>query len=119
MTGRLVVAARGMVPGAQTTTETLAAIQQAEVVFYGGEDCITGDFVRKLNPNAEALVVAESYDMASGKTRLKFYDNMVERILTSVREGKNVIAAFYGSATTAVYAAQASIHRSRFAHRIA
>jgi uncharacterized protein YabN with tetrapyrrole methylase and pyrophosphatase domain len=77
---------------AQTTREAADLIAAAEKLFYVVADSITEAWLKELNATAESL-----YDAyAEGKPRRESYVEMVERILAPVRQGRRVVAAFYG-----------------------
>ena len=90
--GSLTVVGTGMLIAGQVTQEALSAIESAEKLYFLVTDIVTSRWLGQLNPSAESL-----YDCyADGKPRGETYAEMVGRILSSVREGRQVVAAFYG-----------------------
>jgi uncharacterized protein YabN with tetrapyrrole methylase and pyrophosphatase domain len=89
--GSLVVVGVGIALG-QTTLEAKAHIEQADKVYYVISNPAAKHWLEKLNPNSESLY--SLYE--TGKQRIKTYDEMVERVLSAVRQGQDVCAAFYG-----------------------
>ena len=66
-------------------------------------------FLRELNPRARSLATL----YAGGKSRLETYEEMVEEILSPLRSGRHVCAAFYGHPAVFVYPGQRAITRAR------
>lgn len=89
----LVVVGTGIRTTGQLTTETLCYIEKADRVFHVVGDPIAEEMIRNLNPKGE-MSLRGLY--AQGKDRLQTYQEMVVTILDDVREGKMVVAAFYG-----------------------
>lgn len=85
-------------------------MEQADKLLFLVADPATDYWIRKLNDSAESL---ESY-YGERKDRLTTYTEMIERILTCVREGGRVCVAFYGHPGVFVYPAHESVKR---AHR--
>lgn len=92
--GALTVVGLGIAGPAHATTETLAALADAERVLFLAADPLTRAWLLARFPRAENL--ADAY--ARGKSRDLSYDEMVARILAPVRAGRRVCAAFYGHA---------------------
>ena len=90
--GSLVVVGTGIKFAAHTTPEALAAIEHAERLFYLVTDPVAEEWIRRLNPTATTL--EDCY--AEGKPRTKTYRDMTRRIVSAVRDGFRVCAAFYG-----------------------
>jgi len=90
--GTLTVIGLGIAGPAHVTAESLAALADAERVFFLVADPLTRAWLLTLRPRAENL--ADAY--ARGKSRDLSYDEMVARILAPVRAGRRVCAAFYG-----------------------
>lgn len=89
--GSLVVVGVGIALG-HTTLEAKAHIEQAGKVYYLVSNPAAQRWIEQLNTTAESLY--SFYEV--GKLRVKSYDDMVEKVLSSVREGKDVCVAFYG-----------------------
>jgi uncharacterized protein YabN with tetrapyrrole methylase and pyrophosphatase domain len=107
--GSLIVVGTGLKGGAHLTLEAQSAIKHAEKVFFGEGNPLIVDQIYSLNPNAQTL--GDLY--AKGKPRTLTYSQMVDRILTAVREGSRVCAAFYGHPGVFVHASHKSIRLAR------
>lgn len=90
--GSLTVVGTGFRIAGQVTMEAESAIRGAEKLFYLVSDDLTRRWLREQNPTGEDLY--NSY--APGKDRSQTYSEMVDRLLTPVRAGLWVCAAFYG-----------------------
>ena len=109
MTGSLVIVGLGIhIPG-HLTSETSQHIQDADHLFYltNGEE--SDEWVASLNPVAENL--ASCY--ALEKRRIDSYQEMVDKMLAPVHEGKRVCAAFYGHPGVFVKPSHAAIRQAR------
>jgi len=84
-------------------------MEQADKLLFLVADPATNYWIKKLNPTAESL---ETF-YQEGKNRLLTYNEMIERILSCVREGGNVCVAFYGHPGVFVYPAHEVIKRAR------
>ena len=93
MGGRLTVVGTGIMFPSQMTFESADAIRDADEVFFNvGAHPLA---VKWLKEKAKKSV--DLYDMyADGKDRSKSYAEMVEAIVSSVKKGNTVAAAFYG-----------------------
>lgn len=107
--GTLVVVGTGMRLEGQVTAEARSAIVHADRLFYLLQDVVTQHWLEELQPAAESL--ADAY--ASGRSRQQSYEEMVERILAPVREGRRVCAAFYGHPGVFVRPAHEAMRRAR------
>lgn len=90
--GSLVVVGNGIKAGGHLSLEAQSAIKNADKVFYADSNPVSIYKIKSLNPNAETLSDLYGRD----KPRYETYLQMVERILTAVREGLQVCAVFYG-----------------------
>lgn len=107
--GSLTVVGTGMLIAGQVTQEALSAMESAEKLYFLVTDIVTSRWLGQLNPTAESL-----YDCyADGKPREKSYAEMVDRILTSVRAGRSVVAAFYGHPGIFVAPSHEAIRQAR------
>lgn len=107
--GSLVVVGTGIKLVGQTTLEALACMQRAEKLLYLVTDPVTETWIKRLNASATTL-----YDCyAEGKPRHKTYREMADRILSAVRLGSQVCAAFYGHPGVFVNPAHLAIRRAR------
>lgn len=107
--GSLTVVGTGYRIAGQTTPEAQTSIQKADRVFYVAADPVTQVWLEKLNPAAESI--RNCY--AVGKDRMVSYQEMVDRILSAVRDGLDVCAVFYGHPGVCVYPAHEAIRRAR------
>lgn len=107
--GSLLVVGTGLKAGGHLTFEAQSAIKHADKVFYGEGNTLIIYQIHSLNPNAQTLV--DLY--GKGKPRNITYSQMVDRILTAVREGLRVCATFYGHPGVFVYASHKSISVAR------
>lgn len=90
--GSLTVIGTGIKLIGQTTLEALACIERAEQLFYLVDEPATATWLRRLNSTATTL---EDY-YAVGKPRDKTYREISARLVSAVRSGLDVCAAFYG-----------------------
>ena len=107
--GSLVVVGTGMKLVAHTTLEALACIESAEQLFYLVDEPATEAWLRRLNPTATSL---EGY-YAVGKPREKTYRDIANRLVSAVRSGQQVCAAFYGHPGVFVDPSHAAVRRLR------
>jgi uncharacterized protein YabN with tetrapyrrole methylase and pyrophosphatase domain len=96
----------------QTTLEAVACMRRAEKLLYLVTDPPTATWIRRLNPAARTL--DDCY--REGRPREQTYREMTRRILSEVRAGFRVCAAFYGHPGVLVDAAHAAIRRARREH---
>ena len=90
--GSLVVVGTGIKAVTQTTLESVAAIESADVLYYSVADPTTEHWLRKLQPNAISLTPLYGIN----KDRRVTYAEMVQTIVGAVRGGARVCAAYYG-----------------------
>src|SRR6185295_16544322 len=90
--GSLVVVGTGIRLVGQTTLEALGCIKAAEKLLYLVNDPTTAAWIQGLNPTAESL--EDCY--VKGMARSRIYEDMAARIMSAVRSGLHVCAAFYG-----------------------
>jgi len=109
MPGSLVVVGTGIRLIGQTTIESLAHMERAQKLFYLVNDPTTIAWIQSLNPTAESL--ADCY--VSGMARTRIYRVMADRIVSAVRSGLDVCAAFYGHPGVFVDASHEAIRRAR------
>jgi Tetrapyrrole (Corrin/Porphyrin) Methylases len=107
--GSLSVVGTGIQALSHLTTQARANIIHADRVLYLVTDSVTERYLQDLNSRAESLHPL----YASGKERMASYEEMVERILDPVREGRNVCAAFYGHPGVFVFPSHEAIRRAR------
>jgi precorrin-6B methylase 1 len=112
--GSLTVVGVGINGAPQTTPEAIFCMKRAERLFYLVTNPTTELWIRELNPAATSL--RELY--VNGKPRTDTYAEMTNQIVSEVRNGLDVCAAFYGHPGVLVHATQWAIRRVRRAgHR--
>jgi hypothetical protein len=107
--GSLIVAGSGITSIAHITLETVSAIENADVVFYLVIDQLTINWI--LERRGDARPLYHHYEM--GKGRVLSYEGMVEEILSEARNGRNVVALFYGHPGVLVYPGHLAVERAR------
>jgi hypothetical protein len=115
--GALVVVGTGITGIGQTTLETVACLERADRVFFLVTEPTTELWIRGLNPSAESL--AGLY--ADHKNREQTYAEITRRVVSAVRGGARVCAAFYGHPGVLVQASHRAIRilkRDRFSARM-
>jgi len=90
-TGSLTVVGTGIHLVGDLTLAAKAWIEQADKVLFAVADPVTAEWLRTLNPTAEALPVDTNLPR-----RRMMHQAMVEHILTEVRQGLRVCVVFYG-----------------------
>ena len=90
MSGSLVCVGTGMTLGAHISPIATSHIAHADVVFSLMSTGITERWLEEMHPDVRSL----QYCYQEGKNRNITYNEMVEAILTEVRNGKKVVAAF-------------------------
>lgn len=89
----LTVAGTGIMFPAQMTFEAAEAIRAADVTLFNvGNHALAVDW---LNENARRAIDLYGF-YGDGKSRQRTYEEMVDAILTELRAGHEVVAAFYG-----------------------
>jgi len=107
--GSLVIVGTGIRTVRHITAEARDEIGRAEKLFYLVGDEVSEGWITTQNPTAESL--ASCY--VRGKSRMIAYRRMIARILTSVRRGSRVCAAFYGHPGVFVYPSHEAIRQAR------
>ena len=92
MSGSLVCVGTGMTLGAHISPIAKSHIEQADIVFSLMANGFAEKWLEGMNTDVRSL---QGY-YQEGKNRNITYNEMVEAILTQVRDGKKVVAAFYG-----------------------
>lgn len=90
--GSLVCVGLGITLGAHITPIARSHIEQADIVFTSGNSGFMHSWLLTINANLHDL---QSYYLR-GKRRGLSYQQMVEVMLSHVRQGKRVVGAFYG-----------------------
>jgi uncharacterized protein YabN with tetrapyrrole methylase and pyrophosphatase domain len=109
-TGSLVVAGTGIRSLGQLTVETIAHIKSADRVHYLVAEPVAVEVIRLLNPRG-ARSLGDLYE--ENKPRRTTYDQMVARILDSVRSGWRTCAVFYGHPGVFVDPSHESVRAAR------
>ena len=91
------------------TQEALSVISDCEKLFHLVQDAVIHRWLERTNPTAESLF--DSY--REGRPRPDTYEEIAERILAPVREGRYVAAAFYGHPGVFATPAHEAIRRAR------
>lgn len=107
--GSLVIVGTGFRAVRHTTAEAREEISQADKLFYLVSDAVSEGWIKTLNPAAESL--ASCY--VRGKSRMIAYRRMISKMLSSVRAGSRVCAAFYGHPGVFVYPSHEAIRLAR------
>jgi uncharacterized protein YabN with tetrapyrrole methylase and pyrophosphatase domain len=107
--GSLTIVGTGIRVASQLTIEALDHIKRAERMFYLAGERASARWLQHLNPASETL--ADAY--AEGRPRDVTYRQMTERILRPVRQGRRVVAAFYGHPGVGVDPAHAALRQAR------
>ena len=110
MAGSLTVIGTGIRTVGQLTTEAIACMQQADELIHLVADPIAESVIKRLAPGRE---VSLHQFYGDGKQRMDSYNEMVEFILSRVRNGANVCAAFYGHPGVFAFPSHESIRRAR------
>lgn len=103
--GSLTVVGTGMQGASQTTLETIACVEQADVVYYSITDAVTEYWLRGLNRN----VVSFAALYGDAKSRAETYAQMIDALVSAVKAGSRVCAVFYGHPGVLVYASHQAI----------
>lgn len=107
--GSLIVVGTGFLVAGQVTPEAQAAMRAADRLFFLVAEPATRLWLESLYPSAESLddVFWDS------RPRREAYDEIVERLLASVRQGNAVCAAFYGHPGVFVHSSHEAVRRAR------
>jgi len=109
MSGRLTIVGTGLGHVSNMSLETRALLQGAEKVLYVVADPGTAAFLETLNPSAESIY--RFYD--EGVDRVRTYYRMTDYIMSFVRQGIDVCAAFYGHPGVFVFPAHEALILAR------
>lgn len=90
--GGLTVVGVGVSAVSHATLQARLEIERADIVLTLIPDPVAELWVRSLNPSTEPL--SEAY--LPGRDRLELYEEMVETMLTHVRQGKRVCGVAFG-----------------------
>jgi uncharacterized protein YabN with tetrapyrrole methylase and pyrophosphatase domain len=107
--GSLTVVGTGIRMGVQLTPEARAAIDASDELLHLAADALTEEWLLGLHPRSTSL----GAEYRVGEGREEIYERIVERLLTPVREGRRVCAAFYGHPGIYVRPSHEAIRRAR------
>ncbi|MBI1923678.1 hypothetical protein HYR99_05455 [Candidatus Poribacteria bacterium] len=107
-TGSLTIVGTGIQLVGHLTLAAKAWIEQADKVLFAVADPATAKWLQTLNPTAEPLPRNTDH-----QRRREMHREMVDRILTEVRRGLRVCAAFYGHPGVFVHPAHEAIRQAR------
>ncbi len=107
--GSLTIVGTGITLLGHMTQDALAYIRGCDRLLYLVTSTLTEEWLREQNPRAESL--ADCY--AEGKSRMQSYDEMVERMLTPMRQGETVCTAFYGHPGVFVLPSHRAVRQAR------
>jgi uncharacterized protein YabN with tetrapyrrole methylase and pyrophosphatase domain len=107
--GSVTVVGTGYHVAGQITPEAKALNELADQVFYLVSDPVTAEYIRGLNPQTTSL--HDSY--WDGRDGNEAGEEMVERVLDSVRQGKRVCMALYGHPAIFVEPSHEVVRRAR------
>lgn len=107
--GSLVIIGSGIKAIEQVTIEGLYHLRAAEKVLYGVCDPITAQWIEEVNPESESL---DSF-YEDDKPRHITYREMVEKILSYVRQGVNLCVCFEGHPGVFVCASHEALRIAR------
>lgn len=103
--GSLTVVGSGIQFADHMTAGARARIERADRVLFLASDVATATWVQELNPSTESL--NDFYE--PGKDRLLIYEQIVERIMSLLRQGLNLCVVAYGHPGFFVYATHRAI----------
>jgi uncharacterized protein YabN with tetrapyrrole methylase and pyrophosphatase domain len=107
--GSLTVVGTGIQFGTQMTPEARAVIKHADVVLSLVAEPVMQAAIERLNPETRSL--QEHYVV--GESRAAAYEAMIADILSHVRKGLDVCAAFYGHPGVFVAPSHEAVRRAR------
>jgi uncharacterized protein YabN with tetrapyrrole methylase and pyrophosphatase domain len=107
---QLIVVGTGIRTIGHMTMESIAWIKRADKVLYVVSDPIAEELIKSFNPEG-AETLYQHY--GENKPRLQTYNEMIEKTLGYVREGKRVCMAAYGHPGIFAYPTHESVRRAR------
>jgi uncharacterized protein YabN with tetrapyrrole methylase and pyrophosphatase domain len=107
--GSLTIVGTGIQLGTQLTPEARVAIEGADIVLSLVAEPVMQSLVERLNPETRSL--QRHYTV--GTSRVDAYEAMVAEILSHVRQGLEVCAAFYGHPGVFVAPSHEAVRRAR------
>ena len=106
--GSLVVVGTGIRPG-HLTQETRKQIERADDVLYLLAELAPTSWIHRLNASAESMI--EVY--RPGRDQGEVYEELVERVLQRVRQGRNVCMVTYGHPAVLDDSCHEAVRRAR------
>lgn len=107
--GSLTLVGTGIKAVSHLTTEARFAIENAEKLYYLAADPVTTHWLEGHNKTAESLFRFYS----SRKNRMVTYLQMVDHIMRTVSQGKDVCVAFYGHPGVLSFPSHEALQRAR------
>ena len=107
--GSLTVVGTGIQLGTQMTPEARMAIKNADVVLSLVAEPVMQAAIERLNPETHSL----EQHYVVGESRADAYEAMIAAILSHVRNGQEVCAAFYGHPGVFVSPSHEAVRRAR------
>jgi Tetrapyrrole (Corrin/Porphyrin) Methylases len=107
--GALTVVGTGIEIGGHFTPQARVAWESAEEALFLVADPVAATLLTELNPRARSL--HEHY--RPGRPRLEAYEAMIGEMLSPLREGRSVCAAFYGHPGIFVFPGHEAVRRAR------
>jgi uncharacterized protein YabN with tetrapyrrole methylase and pyrophosphatase domain len=108
-TALLTVVGTGIEIGAHLTPQARAAWESAEEALFLVADPVAAALLAELNPSSRSL--HEHY--RPGAARLNAYEAMIDEIVSPLRAGRVVCAAFYGHPGIFVFPGHEAVRRAR------
>jgi hypothetical protein len=105
----LTIVGTGIRAGLQTTPESVLCIRRATKVLFLVADPLSATLIEQLNPTAESMQGV----YAKGKYRLEIYNEIIEKILSKLRDCTDVCVVFYGHPGMFVYPAHEAVRLAR------
>ncbi|MCM2680994.1 SAM-dependent methyltransferase [Echinimonas agarilytica] len=107
--GSLVCISLGMRLAGHISPVSKSHLEKADVVFSAISDGVTELWLQELHPNVISL---QQY-YQEGKSRKVTYQQMVDAMVSAVRDGHRVVGAFYGHAGVFTYPSHKAIQICR------
>jgi len=107
--GSLTVVGTGIRVPLQVTAEARSAIRDADEVLYLSAEPLAGVWIRRLNKSARSLGAL----YRPGEPRAETYARIADAVLTSLRRGREICAAFYGHPGVLVRPGHEVVRRAR------
>jgi len=107
--GSLACVGIGMTLGAHITPVAKDHIEKADVCFVAASDSLVEMWIKEMHSDVRSL---QKY-YVKGKSRKKTYREMIEAVLTEVKNGKKVCGIFYGHPGVFAFAPHQMIKQAR------